>query len=398
MIALCEPHLRGHEWEYVKECLDTGWVSSVGAYVDRFEREFAARIGTYHAIAVANGTSALHIALLVAGVEPEDEVLVSTLTFIAPANAIRYAGAWPVFMDAESEFGQMDVEKVSQFLRTECVRSGGVWRNRRTGRRIGAILPVHILGHPVAMEPLRALAQEYEILLIEDATESLGAKYKDHPVGHLGDIACFSFNGNKLITSGGGGMIATDNALWAQRAKHLTTQAKCDPVEYIHDAVGYNYRLPNVLAAVGCAQMEQLDSHIAAKRRIAANYAAALASLPGLIPMREAEWAFSVFWMYTVRVEAQTFGMDSRALLKQLHQAGIQTRPLWQPLHCSQPYRQCQAYHCETAERLYRDSLSLPCSVGLTEADQQTVIATLLAQSNRGRRGSRPLVSKSRAA
>ena len=376
-IPLCVPEIRGNEWKYIKECLDTNWVSSVGSFVDRFEREISARIGTPRAVATMNGTAALHIALLAAGVQADDEVLVSTLTFIAPANAIRYVGAWPVFVDAEAEFWQMDAGKLKDFVEGGCQWVNGELRNRASGRRIKAILVVHILGHPVDMDPILETAQKYALPVIEDATESLGAKYRDRMVGHLGDIACFSFNGNKLITTGGGGMIVTDNEAWACRARYLTTQAKDDPVEFVHREIGYNYRLTNIQAAVGCAQLEQFDSYIQGKRRIAARYTAALSGVPGLTPMREAVWASSVFWMFTVLIDAEKYGMDSRELLRALDAVGIQSRPLWQPLHRSLAHRSVTAGSCEVAERLNRDGLSIPCSVGLGPEDQERVIAEL---------------------
>ena len=365
MIPLCVPEIRGNEWKYIKECLDTNWVSSVGAFVDRFERELAEYVGTKYAVATCNGTAALHIALLVTGVQPDDEVLISTITFISPANAIRYVGAWPVFIDAEHDYWQMDPQKVVGFLEDECQWRDGALYNKTTGRRVKAVLPVHILGHPVDMDPILEIARKYELAVIEDATESLGAKYKGRMVGTLGDIACFSFNGNKIITTGGGGMIVTDNDAWARQAKYLTTQAKDDPLEYIHNEIGYNYRLTNIQAAMGCAQLERLDGYIAAKRRIATTYTETFRNVPGITPMREADWAFSIFWMYTVLVDAAQYGINSRSLLHKFDDAKIQTRPLWQPAHCSPAHAQCQAYHCDVAEQLNRDALSLPCSVNL---------------------------------
>ncbi len=373
-VPLCVPELRGNEWLYLKECVDTNFVSSVGPFVDRFERNFATTLGVSHAVATASGTAALHIALLVAGVQPDDEVLVSTLTFIASANAIRYVGAFPVFIDAEPAYWQMDPQKVSDFLDNACYQEHGERRNKATGRRIKGIMPVHILGHPVDMDPLLQVAQHYNLVVIEDATESLGAQYKGRMVGCLGDLACFSFNGNKLITTGSGGMLVTDNAAWAQKAKYLTTQAKDNPIEYIHGEVGYNYRLTNVHAALGCAQLERLDEYIATKRRIAQAYTHAIEDIPGLTPMREAPWAFSVFWMYTLLVDVYQYGRDSRALLQHLAQAQIQTRPLWQPLHLSPAYRGAYCTDCTVAEGLHRMALSLPCSVGLPYTDQSRVI------------------------
>src|SRR3972149_6950111 len=210
-IPLSVPQLVGNEWKYVKECLDTNWVSSVGSFVDRFEQTMASYIGCRKAVATVNGTAALHVALQVAGVQADDEVLVSDLTFIAPVNAIRYLGAWPVFIDAAADYWQMDPQKVRDFLDKQCLWKDGQLRNKSTGRRVSAVLPVHILGHPVDMDPIVELARKYQLKIIEDATECLGAKYKGRMVGSHGDISCFSYNGNKIITTGGGGMIVTDN-------------------------------------------------------------------------------------------------------------------------------------------------------------------------------------------
>lgn len=376
-IPLCVPTIRGNEWSYVKECLDTNWVSSVGAYVDKFERAVAEAVGTEYAVATSSGTAALHVALLVAGIRPEDEVLVSTLSFIAPANAIRYVGAWPIFVDADPTYWQMDPEKVKSFLETQCRWRNGALFNLVTGRRVRAILPVHILGHSVDMDPILELARKYELTVIEDATESLGARYKDRNAGALGDIACFSFNGNKLITTGGGGMIVTNNSHWAERAKYLTTQAKDDPIEYVHNEIGFNYRLTNVQAAIGLAQMEQLASYVSAKRRIAQEYKEGLQHVPGITCMPEASWAFSTFWLYTILVDGDRFQMHSRELLRRFEQCRIQARPLWQPLHLSAAHRGHFKTDCTIAEGLNEQALSLPSSVGLTPEDQLTVLRTI---------------------
>jgi perosamine synthetase len=382
-IPLSVPEIRGNEWKYIKECLDSNWVSSVGYYVDRFQQALADYVGAKYAVTTVNGTAALHVALLVAGVQPDDEVLVSTLTFIAPANAVRYVGAWPVFIDAEPDYWQMDAQKCADFLTKECGWQNGNLFNKATGRRVRAILPVHILGHPVDMSPILEVARKYGLPVIEDATESLGAKYENTMVGHLGDIACFSFNGNKIITTGGGGMLVTDDKAWAEKAKYLTTQAKDDPVEYIHNEIGYNYRLTNIQAAMGCAQMEQLSDYVAAKRRIASAYTSGLRQTPGLTLMREAPWAFSSCWMCTILIDETQFGMDSRALRKRLAESGIETRPLWQPIHLSPAHSQALTYHCEVAEQLHRKALSLPSSVGLSPADQERAIHTIEQSAQR---------------
>ena len=377
IVPVSVPVLRGNEWTYLKACLDTNWVSSAGPFVQRFEQTLTAYTGARYAVATVNGTAALHIALLVAGVEPDDEVLVSTLTFIAPANAVRYVGAWPVFIDAEPVCWQMDPQRVVEFLTQQCRWHEGKLLNRATGRRITAMLPVHLLGHPCDMEPILELARKYHLVVIEDATESLGATCRGTKVGHLGDIACLSFNGNKIITTGGGGMVLTDRAEWAERATYLTTQAKDDSEEYIHRAIGYNYRLTNLQAALGCAQMEQLEEFIAIKRRIAARYTQALAEIPGLTMMPEAAWAQSIFWIVTILVDEALYGMNSRLLIGHLKAAGIQAQPLWQPLHQSAAHHGAQACGGEVADRLFRDAVRLPSSVNLTEAQQARVIESL---------------------
>jgi perosamine synthetase len=378
-IPLSVPEIRGNEWAYVKECLDTGWVSSVGAYVERFEAEMARATGTRFAVATVNGTAALHTALLVAGVRPDDEILVSTLTFIAPANAIRYVGAWPVFIDAEPVTGQMDPARVAEFLERGCVSRGPELFDRETGRRVKAIIPVHILGHPVEMDPILEKARRFGLAVIEDATESLGATYRDRRVGQLGDVACFSFNGNKIVTTGGGGMLVTNDETWARKARYLTTQAKDDAAEFVHNEIGYNYRLTNVLAAIGVAQVEKLPEYVERKRRIAARYTEAFRAVAGLAPLGEAPWARSTFWMSAVRVDPESFGSDSRTLLRALEGRRIQTRPLWQPIHESRAHAGSRRVGGDVAERLNRECLTLPCSVGLTDEQQERVIAEVVA-------------------
>jgi perosamine synthetase len=378
-IPLCVPEIGGNEWKYLKECLDTNFVSSVGPFVSRFEEMMARYLSTKYSIATVNGTAALHVALLVSGVMPDDEVLISTLTFIAPANAVRYVGAWPVFIDATGDFWQMNPQKVKDFIEKRCAYKNRTLINKKTGRTVRAILPVHILGHPVDMDPILEIARKYNLIVIEDATESLGARYNGKRTGTLGDIACFSFNGNKIITTGGGGMIVTDNKEWARRAKYLTTQAKDDPIEYIHNEIGYNFRLTNIQAAMGCAQMEQLDRYIKKKRAIAETYTGALGEIPGITTPHEADWAWSNFWMYTILIDEAVFGMGSRKVLKLLAEENIQTRPLWQPIHLSGAHRDAVSTDCPVSERLYETGLTLPCSVGITASEMKKVIDRILS-------------------
>lgn len=376
-IPLCVPELRGNEWRYIKECLDTGWVSSVGPFVEQLEKSVATYVGAAHGVAMSTGTAALHIALLVAGVKPNDEVLVSDLTFIAPANAIRYANAWPVLIDVEPVYWEMDVARAIDFLETQCKWTDGKLVNKSTGRRVSAILPVHILGHPVDLDPLIEIANKYGLAIVEDATESLGSEYRGRKVGNLAQIGCFSFNGNKIITTGGGGMIVTNDPALAAKAKYLSTQAKDDPVEYVHKETGFNYRLSNVQAALGCAQMELLDEFIAIKRGIAAEYAKAFADVPGVTMMPEASWARSMFWLSTVLIDEEEYGEGSRALMKRLARRGIQARPLWEPLHRSKALKGVQSVGGEVADDINRRALSLPSSVGMTPEQVQEVIGAI---------------------
>ena len=381
-IPLSVPELRGNEWKYIKECLDSNWVSSAGPFVERFEESLADYVGARHAIAASTGTAALHIALLVAGVQPDDEVLVSDLTFIAPANAIRYVGAWPILVDAEPRNWQMDTGRVLGFLEGECDWIDGKLVNRATKRRVKAILPVHILGHPVDVDPILEAAEKYQLAVIEDATESLGAQYKGRNVGNLGHVGCFSFNGNKIITTGGGGMLVTNDPVVAARAKYLTTQAKDDPIEYRHNEIGFNYRLTNIQAAMGCAQMELLDEFVEIKRNIARSYAAGLARVEGITTMTEVSHARSAYWLNTVLIDEAKYGEDSRTLMRRLGSQGIQARPLWEPLHKSLAHQSAQIIGNQVAEDLNRRALSLPSSVGLSD-EQLAIVVDAIA--NRGR-------------
>tara|TARA_Y100001934_G_scaffold13057_1_gene15996 strand:- start:1003 stop:1935 length:933 start_codon:yes stop_codon:yes gene_type:complete len=306
-------------------------------------------------------------------------VLVSTLTFIAPVNSIRYLGAWPVFIDADPKYWQMDPEQVVDFLEQECRWKNGFLYNKVTGRRVKAILPVHILGHPVDMTPIIDIASKFNLTIVEDAAESLGAKYNGQSVGQIGDIACVSFNGNKIVTTGSGGMILTDNADWANRAKHITTQAKYDSLEYLHDEIGYNYRLNNVAAAIGVAQMERLDEFIVKKRNIAEVYDNALSHLSDCDLMQEAHYAFSTYWLYTLTINQSLLEIDSRKFIAELNKFGIQSRPLWCPAHKQKIYSDCIYYGSDCADLLYATGVQLPSSVGLKFEEQQYVIDKVMS-------------------
>ena len=380
-ISLSVPEVRGNEWKYVKECLDTGWVSSVGSYVDRFEQAMAEHTGCRRAVATVNGTSALHVALRVAGVQADDEVLVSDLTFIAPVNSIRYAVRGRCLSTLSRTTGRWIPNRSVIFCTRAAIgRTGSCETKRRDAE--SRTTPGRHSRPSCRNGPDPGTARNFNLAVIEDASESLGAEYKGQRLGSRGDIACFSFNGNKLITTGGGGMIVTDNEAWADKAKYLTTQAKDDPLEYIHCEIGYNYRLTNVLAAIGVAQMEKLDEYVGIKRHTADAYSRMLGDLPGVQPMREAPWAKSTFWMYTVLIDESAFGMNSRCLLKKLAAEKIQARPLWQPMHASPAYAGLHQYAGPVADRLYRTALSLPCSVGLTGEQLERVAGTVRGLAN----------------
>lgn len=375
-IPSAEPLFGGNEWRYVKECLDTNWVSSAGPHVERFESAIASYAGSAHAVATVSGTSAIHIALLLAGVGPGDEVLVPSLTFIATANAVRYCGAVPVFMDSEPRSWGIDPEKVQEFVRQRCEVRAGACVNRATGRIVKAILPVHLYGHPVDLDPLLELVRSFPIVLIEDAAEAFGARHGQQFVGTLGQIGCLSFNGNKIITSGGGGMLLTADGARARRARYLTTQARDEAGQFVHGEVGFNYRLSNLQAALGLAQLEQIDGFIAAKRENARAYGEALATLGGVTPLGEAPSAFSTFWMYAVLLDPLRFG-PARGLVERAAAEGIGIRPLWYPLHRQPPYSGCEAYRIEVADRLYATGICLPSSTGITAEERGVAVEFL---------------------
>jgi len=372
------PHLAGNEWTYLKECLDTNWVSSVGPFVDRFEREVAAYVGVPHAVATVNGTAALHVALLAAGVRPDDEVLVPAFTFIATANAVTYCGAHPLFLDSETVSWGLDAGKLSDFLSRECVVKDGQLVNRATGRIVRAVVPVHLYGHPVDLDAVLEVARRHPLAVVEDAAEALGARYRGRPVGCDGLVSCLSFNGNKIITTGGGGMVLTRDEATAGRVRRLTTQARAHAIEYVHEETGYNYRLTNLQAALGVAQLEQLEGFVEAKRETAAHYRRLLDGVPGVSVVGEAPWARSTYWMTSVLLDRRAYP-DVRGLLRRLNDEGIGARPLWRPLHLQPVYAGSLAYRVEVAERLYESGVSLPCSVGITSEERQVVAAALIA-------------------
>lgn len=363
--VLHEPRFQGNEWLYLKECLDSTFVSSVGRFVDRFEADLAAYTGAHHAVAVVNGTAALHIALLLAGVEHDDEVLVPAVTFVATANAVRYCNAIPHFVDSEPHTLGIDPVALREYLQKIVIRRGNVSVNRETGRVLRALVPMHVFGHPADLEGLLSVAREFGLTLIEDAAESLGSTWHGRHTGTMGQMGILSFNGNKIITTGGGGAILTNDIALAKKAKHLTTTAK-RPHRWAfeHDEVGYNYRLPNLNAALGCAQLESLPAFLASKRRLHAAYDRAFADLPGVSLLTEPEGACSNYWLQALVLdEASADQFD--AILMATNDAGLMTRPLWNLIPHLEPFMRYPKAPLPVAESLVRRVINIPSSAFL---------------------------------
>lgn len=349
----------------MKECIDTAWVSSAGAYVDRFERELAATTGAKRAVAVVNGTAALHIALKLAGVEAGDEVLIPSLTFVATANAVSYCGAIPHFVDVEPATLGLDPASLEQRLAMIGEKNNGRILSRETGRRLAAVVPMHTFGHPVDLTGLMEVCERWGLPVVEDAAESLGSYYHDRHTGTFGRLGILSFNGNKIVTTGGGGAILTDDEELADRAKHLTTTAKVPHRwEFIHDETGYNYRMPNVNAALGCGQLERLDEMVALKRRLADTYRDALADVRGVRFIQEPPGCRSNYWLNAIELDEELAG-DRDAILAALDEDGIQARPIWRPMHELSMYRSCPRADLPMTERLARRIINLPSSASL---------------------------------
>jgi dTDP-4-amino-4,6-dideoxygalactose transaminase len=369
-IPLAIPSLGGNAAKYLQECLDTNFVSSVGPFVQRFEDECAAFIGGRHGVACSNGTAAIHVALRVAGVGRDDEVLVSDFTFVATVNPIAYLGARPVLVDADAETWNIAPDLVIEELD----------QRARSGKKMpAAVLVAHILGLPADLEPIREACLTHGVALVEDAAEALGAEYTSGPlagrqVGTVGLLGCFSFNGNKIITTGGGGMIVTNDSGLAKRAKHLTTQARVPGPDYIHDEIGYNYRLTNLAAALGVSQLELLSSFISRKREIAKRYNDAFRGLAGITLPPSPSWAAPTYWLYSMLVDSRIAGIDRPTFQKKLRDAGIDTRSLWVPSHQMPFYRDAKVLRGDVGDDIFEKGLSLPCSVSLTNEEQTRVI------------------------
>ena len=366
-IPLHEPEFSGREWEYVKDCLDSGWVSSVGAYVDRFEQMLCDYTGSPYAVAAVNGTAALHICLLLAGVKAGDEVLVPAATFIATANTVTYCNAIPHFVDVEERTLGLDPHKLNDYLKEISEFRRGICYNRLTGRPIRAVVPMHTFGHPVDLDPLQELCERYHLVMVEDAAESLGSLYKGQHTGTRGLVSSLSFNGNKTITTDGGGAILTNSKSIDKLAKHLTTQAKTPHRwEFNHDLIGYNYRMPNINAALGCAQLEQLLGFIEKKRNLAGRYQVAFQDIPGIRFFTEPDFARSNYWL-NVLILDEEFARERDNLLESTNNAGIMTRPLWTLMHKLSMYHDCPRMDLSVAEDLESRVINIPSSACLGE-------------------------------
>jgi perosamine synthetase len=368
MIPLSVPNIAGNEWKYVKDCLDTGWISSVGAYVTQFEQMVADFAGAKYGVAIVNGTSALHISLLLTGVKHDDYVLLPNLTFVASANSIRYLGAEPLLIDADPDYWQMDLDLLEEFLENETDERDGELIYVEDGRRIAAIMPVHILGNMCDMDRFASIISKYPLPVVEDATEALGTTYKGKHAGTFSPMGCFSFNGNKIISTGGGGVIVSNDEALAKKAKHISNTAKASVDEYYHDEVGYNYRLVNLLAAVGVAQMELLPSFIKRKKEAVAFYKNAFAGIADIRFQQELPDVKTNGWLFTIQTEQQ------QKVLEHLNANKILSRRFWMPMNKLPMYKNCPyVQKKDNAGYIYNTCLSIPCSTSITDEELEIV-------------------------
>lgn len=374
LIPLSVPNIAGNEWKYVKDCLDTGWISSVGAYVSQFEQMVAGFAGAKYGVATVNGTAALHLSLLLSGVRPNDYVLLPNLTFVASANAIQYIGAEPLLIDADPDYWQMDLDLLETFLAEETEQKDGELFYRKDGRRISAIMPVHILGNLCDMDRFTAIVSRYPLAVVEDATEALGTTYKGQHAGTFSPLGCFSFNGNKIISTGGGGVIVSNDEALAKKAKHISNTAKASVDEYYHDEVGYNYRLVNLLAAVGVAQMELLPSFIRRKKEAVAFYKKELEGVADIRFQQELPEVNTNGWLFTIQTGHQ------QKLLDHLNANKILSRRFWMPMNKLPMYKNCPyVQKKDNAHYIYNTCLSIPCSTNITDEQLETVVKEIKA-------------------
>jgi len=368
-VYLSPPHLAGRETELVTEAIASNWIAPLGPHVDAFEDELAAAAGASYAVALSSGTAALHLALVVLGIGPGDEVVCSDFTFAASANPIIYTGAVPVFVDADSATWTIDPELLDRAISSR----------RAAGGRVRAVIAVDLYGQCCDYDALREVCARHEVVLLQDATESLGATYRDAPAGAQGALAAFSFNGNKIITTSGGGMLVSDDRDWIEHARKLATQAREPVPHYEHVEIGFNYRMSNLLAALGRAQLETLPARVAARRRIRDRYRELLAEAPGISFMPEAEHGMSNAWLTCVVVDPDAFGVDREAIRLALEAEDIEGRPLWKPMHLQPVFASHEVYGGDVGARLFDRGLCLPSGSALTDEEQDRVVATVLA-------------------
>lgn len=379
-IPLSVPNLKGNELKYVTTAVETEWVSTGGPYVTEFEEKMAAYVGTRGAVSCQSGTAGLHTALLLTGVTKEDEVIVPALTFIAAVNPVKYIGAEPVFMDCDDSLC-MSPDKLEKFCREECGFSEGKLMNKKTKRCVKAMVVVHVFGNMADMERIMEIAGKYNIHVVEDATEALGTyytegKYKGKFAGTIADVGVYSFNGNKIITTGGGGMLVSNHVEYLERARHLTTQAKSDVLYYTHDEIGYNYRMTNLQAALGLGQLEQLEDFIKVKEENYNLYQERIRAIAGLelLPFREG--VRSNKWFYGL--DCSRFMMGRDELIQYLAKNQIQTRPIWGLINQQKPYLTNQAYEVEKAVMYWKNIINIPCSTNLTKEEVIRVVEVLI--------------------
>lgn len=375
-IPLSVPNLKGNELKYVTDAITTEWVSTAGPYVNKFEEEIAHYVKAEGAVSCQNGTSGLHISLLLMGVTSEDAVLVPTLTFIAAVNPVKYIGARPIFMDCDDSLC-MDPQKLKRFCEEECDFTEGKLVEKETGKHIKAVVVVHVFGNMADMETIMKVAQKYNLKVVEDATEAIGTYCTDgcfegSYAGTIGDIGVYSFNGNKIMTTGGGGMIVSNNTEYLKHAKHLTTQAKSDEANFIHDEVGYNYRMTNLQAAMGLAQLEQLEQFISTKQDNYYRYAEGLKEFENLELLDVREDIRSNRWFYALFCQGGSKDRDN--LIQRLAEMKVQCRPIWGLIHEQLPYREERAYQIEKAKYYWEHIVNIPCSTNLTRDDVEKVI------------------------
>ena len=384
MIENCIPELEGNELAYVTEAVRAGDLA-IGRFIGAFEDSVRTHAGARHAVAVSNGTAALHLALLCAGVGPETEVIVPAVTFAGTVNAVLLCGATPVILDCEAKGWGLDPQALARFLDEDCRQGNDGPTDRRTGRRVSAMVPTHIYGHPADMDPIEAAARRHGVAVVEDAAEALGARYRGRAIGDGTNIAALSFNGNKIVTSAGGGMVLTNDEAIARRARYLANQAKDADIDFVHREAGFNYRLSNVQAAIGLAQCEGLDRRIARKRAIAEAYAEAFAAVPGAGVLREADYAFSSYWMPLLSWDAGLYGTRAVELARELVAEGIGVRPVWRPLNAQPAFADLGGPATPVADDLYGRSLCLPCSTSITDAEIATVVAAIVRRLEKRR-------------